>query len=167
MHNITASPSIRAMTPMDIPIVASWMTTLPLWQRYSLTEEKAIRQFERALLRQDSIFVADCDNGQQRDQLCGFAWCVADGAFARSMYLRQIGVRQDQAKRGVGSALLDAAEQAARNGSGDLFLLVSDFNQKAQAFYQRHGYHQIGAVPGYILPDVTELLYWKQLSRQQ
>ena len=42
--------------------------------------------------------------------------------------------------------------------------LVSDFNTDAQHFYERHGYVRAGALAGLVLPDVTELIYWKRLS---
>jgi len=67
----------------------------------------------------------------------------------------------------VGAALLRSAEDAALKINPELFLLVSDFNVDAQRFYQRQGYQQIGAIPGYVLPDVTELLYWKQLRSHE
>jgi len=68
------------------------------------------------------------------------------------------------ARAGVGAALMQSVEEAASKVSHELFLLVSDFNTDAQRFYQRQGYQQVGAIPGYVLPDVTELLYWKQLQ---
>jgi ribosomal protein S18 acetylase RimI-like enzyme len=86
---------------------------------------------------------------------------VPGGAFGRSEYLRLIGVRADCAARGLGAALLSEVE--ARATSRDLILLVSDFNEGAQRFYKRMGYAQIGAIPGYVLPDVTELIFRKLL----
>ena len=85
---------------------------------------------------------------------------IARGAFGRSAYLRMIGAQPGYAGGGVGAALLAGAESTA----GDqLFLLVSDFNADAQRFYLRHGYTQIGAIPGFVLPDVDELIFWKRL----
>ena len=85
------------------------------------------------------------------------------GAFGRSLYLRLIGVRPDCAGSGIGSALLAEAERAALESGSDLFLLVSDFNADAQRFYRHHGYEQVGAITGYVLPDVSELIFWKRL----
>ncbi len=152
---------VRPMTSDDIPNVAAWMVQTPLWQRYQLTVERATQNFEKAFERSEVLLVADAG----ADNIgCGFAWCVPQGGFGRSMYLRLIGVRQERARAGVGAALLRGAEGAALKVGHELFLLVSDFNVDAQRFYQRQGYQQIGAIPGYVLPDVTELLYWKQLQ---
>jgi ribosomal protein S18 acetylase RimI-like enzyme len=154
------STLIRPMIQADVPIIAAWLVTLPLYQRYQLTVERASAQLEKGLYNEDILLTADV-SGQER--ACGFAWCIVGGGFGRSVYLRLIGVCPEMAGAGIGSALLDACEQAAVKVSSDLFLLVSDFNDKAQRFYERHGYQRIGAIPGYVLPDVTELIYWKRL----
>jgi ribosomal protein S18 acetylase RimI-like enzyme len=75
-------------------------------------------------------------------------------------------VRAGYTGLGIGAALLGQAEQAAAKIAREMFLLVSDFNVDAQRFYQRQGYSPVGAIPGYVLPDVTELLYWKRLQQE-
>ncbi len=141
------------MLPGDIPAITRWMVETPLWQRYGITEASASAQFAGALERGDLVLV--------EASLCGFAWCLNGGAFGRSDYLRLIGVRADCAGRGIGAALLTEVE--ARAESRDLFLLVSDFNEGAQRFYRHMGYEQIGAIPGYVLADVSELIFRKRL----
>ena len=143
------------MLPDDIPVIAQWMVAMPLWQRYGVTESSARSQFTEALQRGDLLLVGG------EATACGFAWVMHGGAFGRSDYLRLIGVRADCAGQGIGAALLTEVEARAR--SRDLILLVSDFNEGAQRFYRRMGYDQIGAIPGYVLPDVTELIFRKQL----
>ena len=46
--------------------------------------------------------------------------------------------------------------------TADIFLLVSDFNAAAQAFYRRLGYEQVGAIPGYVVPGISELIFRKR-----
>ena len=58
-----------------------------------------------------------------------------------------------------------AAESLVAGLAPDMFLLVSDFNIDAQRFYQRLGYVQVGALPAYVLSDVTELILWKKLHQ--
>lgn len=151
--------NLRRLTPDDIPLLADWMVTVPLWQRYNLRVDQAAAQFETALRRGDILQVADLPEAPA----CGFAWGMIGGAFGRSVYLRLIGVRPDLAGHGVGAALLDNLEQIAAGVSSDLFLLVSDFNSDAQRFYRRQGYEHIGSIPAYVLPDVNELIFWKRL----
>ena len=147
--------NIRPLNAEDVTVVAAWVVTIPLWQRYGASADVLAQRLLMAL-DTDLILTADTD-----DQAVGLAWCVPKGGFGRSAYLRMLGVRPDQAGGGVGAALLSALE--ATVASHDLFLLTSDFNVDAQRFYQRQGYEQIGAIPGYVLPDVTELIYRKRL----
>ena len=147
---------IRPLLPAEAAPLAAWIVIVPLWQRYGVTADATRARLEAAIAADDLVLAAETEAG-----VCGFAWVVPTGAFGRSPYLRMIGVHPDRARSGIGARLLDEAEQ--RCGADDLFLLVSDFNTEAQAFYRRHGYTQIGAIPGFVLPDVTELIFRKRL----
>jgi GNAT superfamily N-acetyltransferase len=147
------------MTPADIPLLAAWMVETPLWQRYKVTTAKAVSQFEAGMEQGDWLITADADS-----PACGFAWAIPRGTFGRSPYLRLIGVRADMTGAGIGALLLGEIERRAAAVASDLFLLVSDFNVDAQRFYKRHGFVHIGAVPGYVLPDVTEFIFHKRLK---
>ncbi len=152
--------ALRPMTLEDIPLVVDWMVSIPLWQRYQVSKNSAHARFEQGLQQGDMLLVAD---GAAENQAVGFSWCLQDGAFGLSAYLRLIGVRPDHTAHGIGAALLRHTERLALEYAKDMFLLVSDFNVDAQRFYQRHGYAQVGAIPGYVLPDVTELIFRKRL----
>jgi ribosomal protein S18 acetylase RimI-like enzyme len=148
------------MQPSDIAHVTAWMLRVPLWQRYGFTAERGQQQFEQALLRGDLLRVADLPDNPAR----GFCRVVLNGAFARSAYLQLIGVDPHCSGMGIGAALLAHIEDAVRDHHQDLFLLASDFNADAHRFYRRHGYRQIGTIPGYVLADVDELIFWKRLT---
>ncbi len=150
--------TIREMTSDDIPIIAAWMVSVPLWQRYGLTAERAAVSFSAGLQRGEWLLVGDADR-----PACGFAWIMPQGVFGRSPYLKQIGVQPDVTNSGLGGLLLAEAERRAAQVADDLFLLTSDFNDAAQRFYIRHGYTQVGAVADYVIPNVTELMFRKRL----
>jgi ribosomal protein S18 acetylase RimI-like enzyme len=150
---------VRRMTIEDIDPLAAWIPDVPLWRRYGATSENVRGILGRALEAGDLLLVADLPE----QVAIGFAWVVPNGAFNRSPYLRLIGVHPDYSGAGVGSALLKQAEAEVSPKSRELFLLVSDFNTDAQRFYQRNGYEQIGAIPGYVVADVAELIFWKRL----
>ncbi len=152
---------IRTMRSEDAAIIARWIPDVPLWARYGVTPARIEAQLHQALDRDDLLLVADLEEPGSANAL---AWCMMGGAFGRSAYLRLLGVQSGYTGRGAGAALLQAAERHIYDAQQDLFLLVSDFNEEAQRFYQRQGYRQVGAVPGYVLADVTELLYWKPLA---
>jgi Beta-lactamase class C and other penicillin binding proteins len=105
----------------------------------------------------DQLFVAESDEG-----LLGFAWIDLRGAFSSAPYLRLIAV--DEAKRGygVGAALLEEFESRGACVGRDYCLLVSDFNVRAQAFYERHGYRKAGELPDFAVPGIAEVLMVKR-----
>ena len=45
-----------------------------------------------------------------------------------------------------------------------VFLCVSDFNVRARALYERHGYRLVGALPDYVVDGHAELLMAKRLA---
>jgi ribosomal protein S18 acetylase RimI-like enzyme len=148
------------MTMADIPLVVDWMVSVPLWLRYQVDKHSARTRFEQAIQQGDMLLVADCG---VESRAVGFVWCLQQGAFGLSAYIRLIGVRPDHTAHGIGATLLEYTERQALEYAKDMFLLVSDFNVDAQRFYRRHGYTQVGAIPGYVLPDVTELIFRKCL----
>jgi len=147
---------VRPLQPADLPACARIMAENPLWQRYGVGPASALQRLSGGLEQGASILVAEADAG-----VAGFIWFVEKGAFYRSGYVMLVGVDPAQQGQGVGEILMDAAEQILFEKSADVFLLVSDFNEGAQRFYRRRGYIYVGALPGYVLPDVAELIYRK------
>jgi len=148
---------IRPMIAEDIPALARLMSSDPLWQRYGVTEESAARRLREGCASGATIAVAEIDG-----EPVGFVWYVERGAFNRSGYIMLIGVQGDARGAGVGRALMEHAEAALFARAADIFLLVSDFNTAAQAFYGRLGYEQVGTIPGYVVPGITELIFRKR-----
>ena len=153
--------TVRPITPADIHILARWICAAPLWQRYGVIETTILVRLEHGLQKADTLLVSDVD--QMKGRACGLAWCIPYGAFGRSTYLRMLGVRENYIGLGIGATLLKQVEQTTTQYTNEIFLLVSDFNTDAQRFYQRHGYSQVGSIPGYVVPNITELVYWKRL----
>ena len=88
---------------------------------------------------------------------------LAPNGFASSPYIASIGVSPDARGRGIGSSLLDFAEQRFADRR-HLFLLVSSFNLRAQTLYRRHGYTQVGELLDFIAPGFSELIFHKSLD---
>ncbi len=82
----------------------------------------------------------------------------------RSARLYSIAVAADEAGRGVGSRLLAAAEEAARDRGFDrLHLEVRADNPAAVSFYEKSGYRPIGERPDYYEDGMTALRFARQL----
>ncbi|BDG04853.1 GNAT family N-acetyltransferase [Anaeromyxobacter oryzae] len=149
---------IRPLAPADVPALARGLAALPLMVRYGRTPEKLEAALSAALGRGEGLLVAEEDGA-----LAGLAWFLPAGTLAMGGYLKLIAVLGAGQGRGTGAALLEAFEAAVARESAHAFLLVSDFNDGAQRFYERHGYRRVGALPGLVLPDVGEVLYWRRL----
>ena len=157
-HTPLAAARVTPATAADLDDCAGLIVATPLWQRYTVTREGARRTLADAPDHGGRVLVARVD-----DELAGFVLVYQRGGFARSGYIRLLGVAAACQGQGVGDALMAAAESLVADVAPDMFLLVSDFNIDAQRFYQRLGYIQVGALPAYVLPDVTELILWKKL----
>lgn len=149
---------VRPLQAEEIPALARAVAETPLMARYGRQAPGMERALSRAHERGDGLLVAAEDGA-----VLGLAWFLAQGTLALGGYLKLIVVLPGAEGRGIGGALLAAFEGEVARASAHAFLLVSDFNAGAQRFYERHGYARIGALPGLVLPDVAEILYWKRL----
>ncbi len=149
---------LRALRMSDCQRAAEIVDEIPLWRdTYGYRADTCARDLLYATSHGDYLL------GAFEPGLCGFCWILPHGGFGRSPYLRLIAVSPSAQSRGTGARLLDAAEQEFAPRAKHLFLMVSDFNDRAQKFYAARGYTQVGAVPGYVLPKVTEQIWCKKL----
>ncbi len=148
---------IRPLRRADIAACATLVAETPLWQRYRYDQARCTADLREALARGDDLHVAV--SGAKT--VVGLAWVLPRGAFGRVPYLKLLAVASAVRSQGVGPRLLAAAEQY-----GKLMLLVSDFNRRARRFYARNGYRRVGTLPGFALPDVTEIVLFKILPRE-
>ena len=83
---------------------------------------------------------------------------------AGAPYIVSIAVAQACRSRGVGAALLAHVEAAYRGRAAHLFLCVSSFNAGARAFYDRHGFEEVGRFRDFIIAGADEVLMHKRLE---
>lgn len=76
-------------------------------------------------------------------------------------------VQRSARRRGVGAALLEAAESAAR-AAGRTVLVLDTASDAAERLYARHGWQRLGQIPDYALfPDgrpCATTIFYKSLS---
>ncbi|OGW44112.1 MAG: hypothetical protein A2X57_07865 [Nitrospirae bacterium GWD2_57_8] len=96
-------------------------------------------------------------------EVAGFILYSAGPVFARGAYIRALAVAPGRRSRGIGSLLLDFAEQSIAKHAANIFVCASSFNRRAQGFYRKAGYSRVGAIPGLIIPGASEYIFWKQL----
>jgi GNAT superfamily N-acetyltransferase len=149
---------IRAAAAHDLAPLAAGLARLPLLVRYGRDAVQLEADLAAALRRGEGLLLA-----VEAGRPAGLAWYLRQGTLGLGAYLKLMAVLPEVQARGAGTALLRAFEAEAAGGSSHGFLLCSDFNEAAQRFYQRHGWRQVGALPGLVLPDVAELILWKRL----
>ncbi|MBP1636465.1 MAG: GCN5-related N-acetyltransferase [Acidobacteria bacterium] len=101
---------------------------------------------------------------RHRGERCGFAILNPRGV-AGSPYLASFAVEEAWRSRGVGARLLEACERHFAPASPHFFLCVSSFNVRARAFYERHGYRQVGEFEDYVVEGASEILMYKRLEQ--
>jgi ribosomal protein S18 acetylase RimI-like enzyme len=96
------------------------------------------------------------------DEIVGFIILNMQGAFIG--YIQTICVATEWRGKGVGTKLLDFAEQRILSETPNVFMCVSSFNENAQRLYQRLGYDVVGKLKDYIVSGHSEILLRKTIS---
>jgi GNAT superfamily N-acetyltransferase len=151
---------VRPAVAADLAPLAAGLAGLDLMQRYGRDEPGLAADLARAHAAGDGLLLA-----VQAGRPVGMAWFLRQGTLGLGGYLKLMAVLPGAQSRGIGAGLLASFEGTLAQTSAHGFLLCSDFNVAAQAFYERHGWSRVGALPGLVLPDVAELIYWKRLRR--
>jgi GNAT superfamily N-acetyltransferase len=147
---------IDRATPADLPAAARLMASSALLQRYGVTYEAALASLADAAAGGDVLLIA------REASLQGLAWLsFAPRMLNGAAYLRLLLVAAPG--RGTGSRLLAAAEAAARPLANHLYLLVTADNAGARRLYARRGFRYVGDLPGLVVAELDEALYFKTL----
>ena len=91
----------------------------------------------------------------------GFAWVDPRGAFGSAPYLKLVAVDSAVRSSGIGAALLEEFEKRTAGNGRMWTLLVSDFNARARAFYESHGYREAGRLSDFAIQGVAEIIMVK------
>jgi ribosomal protein S18 acetylase RimI-like enzyme len=100
------------------------------------------------------VYVAEDEAG-----LAGFLILCMVGAFVG--YIQTVFVAPDRQGKGIGSQLVEFAEDRIFRDSPNAFLCVSSFNPGARRLYERLGYEYVGELTDYVALGYSELLYRK------
>ena len=100
------------------------------------------------------IYVAQQDN-----KLSGFIILQMAGTFKG--YIQTICVSPEARGKGIGTALIQFAENRIFSVSPNVFMCVSSFNNEAAKLYRQLGYEKIGELKDFILEGYSEILLRK------
>jgi ribosomal protein S18 acetylase RimI-like enzyme len=149
--------SMRSMRPADAAACAAMVCGSVIGERYGFQPETMAATLRSALGKGGELFVAEYEG-----KVAGFAWIDPKGAFSSAPYLRLIAVDPSVRGGGIGAALLAEFEARTAGVGRDWCLLVSDFNTAARAFYEKHGYTNVGLLPDFARPGIAEVLMVKK-----
>ncbi len=149
-------PLVSLASSEDLDDTARLIASLPLYQQYGFTFEKAKEALEKASHELKSeVLIA-----REGKEITGVAWFVKDGGFARSGYLRLIAVALKHQCSGVGRKLIEDLESRYLEPNG-IFILATSTNEHAREFYEKLGYRKIGEVPDLVKNGLTEVIYYR------
>jgi [ribosomal protein S18]-alanine N-acetyltransferase len=94
--------------------------------------------------------------------LAGFLILCMTGALVG--YIQTVLVHPDRRGQGIGSCLLEFAEERILRQSPNVFMCVSSFNHGARRLYERLGYQVIGELNDYIVHGHSEILLRKTVG---
>ncbi|MEA2077678.1 MAG: ribosomal protein S18-alanine N-acetyltransferase [Candidatus Marinimicrobia bacterium] len=96
-------------------------------------------------------------------ELCGYLcfWKIKD-----ELHINNIAVKESKQRRGVAQKMLDKLTIFAEKHRASMMTLeVSEHNKKAQNFYKKNGFEQVGIRPKYYEHDQADaLILTKQLE---
>ena len=76
-------------------------------------------------------------------------------------YIQTIAVHPEWRCRGIGTRMIEWAEERIFRQSPNVFLCVSSFNRHAQKLYERLGYLRVGELPDFAAAGCSEILMRK------
>jgi ribosomal protein S18 acetylase RimI-like enzyme len=93
------------------------------------------------------------------DNFAGFLVLNFGGSFVG--YLQTIAVAEPFRGKGIGSALVNFAEERIFRDHPNVFMCVSAFNTQARRLYRKLGYEEIGEIRNFLIDGQSEILIRK------
>lgn len=142
---------VRLSDDEDARVCAGLMCSSEPWMTLGRSFEASL-----AIVRDPTreVYLARDESG-----IAGFLILCLTGAFVG--YIQTICIAPRCQGRGIGSRLLEFAEQRIRPLSPNIFMCVSSFNAGARRLYERQGYQVIGELTDYIVEGHSEILLRK------
>jgi ribosomal-protein-alanine N-acetyltransferase len=150
-----AGLTVWSITPLeteaDARVCAGLMASSEPWLTLGRTFETSLAivkdQTREVYLLRDGAAIA------------GFLIICMVGAFVG--YIQTICIHPEHRGQGLGSRLVEFAEQRILSEVPNVFMCVSSFNRDARRLYERLGYTVVGELTDYIVQGHSEILLRK------
>jgi len=152
------TPDTLSVRPLESEAEAQWcarlMSSSEPWTTLGRSYQEALERMkdescERYVARVGSV-------------LAGFLILNMKGAFVG--YIQTLCVTPESRNQGIGTKLVEFAEQRIFRDSPNVFICVSSFNYEARKLYERMGYRLVGALMDYLVRGHSELLLRKSVG---
>jgi ribosomal-protein-alanine N-acetyltransferase len=97
-----------------------------------------------------------------KNEVTGFTILDMNGAFRG--YIQSVAILPEWRNQGIGTKLIQFAEERIFRDFPNVFMCVSSFNENAQRLYTRLGYERIGELKDYIVSGHAEILLRKTIG---
>lgn len=147
-----------ALPESELLALAHQIAAMEPWCRYpTYTVQQLARYLATGSARTPRLLIRDGSTPM------GVAGLVH--GWLRGPYVQTLAVLPAHQGRGVGAAVLGWLEGEARAaGERNLFVLASDFNTRALAFYERCGFARVVALEDLVADGFTEVLLRKRIA---
>jgi ribosomal protein S18 acetylase RimI-like enzyme len=158
MPPLPADFAIRPMRrPEEVAAVAEWMASSEPWLTLRRDREACLTTLLDSTREVYAAVIGENVVGAVVLHLAG----VLNG------YLQTVAVRPDWRCSGVGTRLVQFAEERVFRQSPNVFLCVSSFNEHAQKLYLRLGYERVGELHDFVVSGHSEILMRKTKGPRQ
>ena len=144
----------RLSSPAEAEVCARLMAGSEPWLTLRRSYESSLRIVQDPTRE---VYVA-----RQKGEIAGFVILCMTGAFVG--FIQTVLVHPDRRGQGIGTRLVEFAEQRILRESPNIFMCVSSFNDSARRLYQRLGYGVVGELTDYIVAGHSEILLRKTLG---
>ena len=148
---------IREAVKSDLRHCAEILSDCLMWDRYGRSFEDALSFFSVEYETGSEVWVFE-ENGT----VLGYLVLIPRGMMGEFPFVRALGVLRNRRGTGIGSQLLEFAEERMFRLKQYLFMMVSDFNNDAQRLYYRLGFEKIGEIPDYKKEGIAEYVLVKR-----
>lgn len=141
----------RAEQRGEIVSCASWMAACDPWKRLGIDADALVASMSDPLRETHFAWVGT--------EVVGVVTLLMYGALRG--YIQLLAVHPSRQGQGIGSRLLDFAEQRIFAEVPNVFICASSFNVGAQRLYERQGYSTVGQLTDYLVKGYAEILMRK------
>jgi ribosomal-protein-alanine N-acetyltransferase len=138
----------------EAQVCARWMANSEPWITLRRTYDESISMLNDPARE---VYV-----GIVEDDIIAFLILRMDGGFIG--YIQTVAVVPEWRGRGVGSRLIEYAEERIFRETPNVFISASSFNPGAQRLYKRLGYEVVGELKDYVVPGHSEVLMRKTIG---